>query len=79
MVALHVLVKFFEMICEVAHLRMCTPIDSSRDTALHNIALARIREERPPKVGGAEGRAAVELCEACLISARTGEAVSLPL
>lgn len=38
-----------------------------------------IREERPPKVGGAEGRAAVELCEACLISARTGEAVSLPL
>lgn len=38
-----------------------------------------IREQRPPKVGGAEGRAAVELCEACLISARTGEAVSLPL
>jgi UDP-N-acetyl-2-amino-2-deoxyglucuronate dehydrogenase len=38
-----------------------------------------IREERPPKVGGAEGRAAVELCEACLLSARRGEAVSLPL
>lgn len=38
-----------------------------------------IREGRPPKVGGAEGRAAVEICEACLISARTGEAVSLPL
>ncbi|MCA9094009.1 MAG: Gfo/Idh/MocA family oxidoreductase [Planctomycetaceae bacterium] len=38
-----------------------------------------IREDRPPKVGGAEGRAAVEICEACLISARTGEAVSLPL
>lgn len=38
-----------------------------------------IREQRPPKVGGAEGRAAVELCEACLISARTGEAVALPL
>jgi predicted dehydrogenase len=38
-----------------------------------------IREGRPPKVGGAEGRAAVELCEACLISARTGEAVTLPL
>ncbi len=31
-----------------------------------------IREERPPKVGGAESRAAVEICEACLISARTG-------
>lgn len=38
-----------------------------------------IREHRVPKVGGAEGRAAVEICEACLISARTGEAVSLPL
>ena len=38
-----------------------------------------IREQRAPKVGGAEGRAAVEICEACLISARTGEAVKLPL
>ena len=38
-----------------------------------------IRERRAPKVGGAEGRAAVEMCEACLISARTGEAVRLPL
>ncbi len=38
-----------------------------------------IRETRPPRVGGYEGRAAVELCEACLISARRGEAVKLPL
>ena len=38
-----------------------------------------IREKRAPAVGGAEGRAAVEICEACLISARTGHAVSLPL
>lgn len=38
-----------------------------------------IRQQRPPRVGGAEGRAAVELCEACLISAKTGEAVALPL
>lgn len=38
-----------------------------------------ILEQRAPGVGGAEGRAAVEICEACLISARTGEAVSLPL
>ncbi|MBI1916884.1 MAG: Gfo/Idh/MocA family oxidoreductase [Planctomycetes bacterium] len=38
-----------------------------------------ILERRPPKVGGAEGRAAVEICEACLISARTGQAVRLPL
>ena len=38
-----------------------------------------IREQRAPIVGCAEGRAAVEICEACLISARTGEAVKLPL
>lgn len=38
-----------------------------------------IREQRPPTVGGAEGRAAVEICEACLTSARTGQAVELPL
>ncbi|MGD9853514.1 MAG: Gfo/Idh/MocA family protein [Planctomycetaceae bacterium] len=38
-----------------------------------------LREGRPPTVGGPEGRAAVEICEACLISARTGQAVDLPL
>ncbi|MFO1021219.1 MAG: Gfo/Idh/MocA family oxidoreductase [Planctomycetales bacterium] len=38
-----------------------------------------VNERRPPRVGGAEGRAAVELCEACLISARLREPVDLPL
>lgn len=38
-----------------------------------------IRQQRRPSVGGAEGRAAVEICEACLRSARSGQAVSLPL
>ena len=38
-----------------------------------------IREGRPPRVGGDEGRAAVEICEACLRSARLGRAVDLPL
>jgi UDP-N-acetyl-2-amino-2-deoxyglucuronate dehydrogenase len=38
-----------------------------------------ILESRPPGVGGAEGRAAVEVCEACLVSSRTGQAVTLPL
>lgn len=38
-----------------------------------------VREGRQPKVGGAEGRAAVEICEACLLSAQRGEAVALPL
>ncbi len=38
-----------------------------------------ILDNRAPVVGGSEGRAAVEICEACLISARTGQAVTLPL
>jgi predicted dehydrogenase len=38
-----------------------------------------IREQRPPRVGGAEGRAAVELCEACLRSAQSNQVVKLPL
>ena len=38
-----------------------------------------IHEQRPPRVGGADGRAAVEICEACLISSRTGTVVNLPL
>ena len=38
-----------------------------------------IHERRAPRVGGPEGRAAVELCEACLISARTAQPVTLPL
>jgi predicted dehydrogenase len=35
-------------------------------------------EQRPPSVTGADGRAAVEICEACLISARSGQPVELP-
>ena len=38
-----------------------------------------IHEERAPTIGGTEGRAAVEICEACLKSAQTGQAVDLPL
>ncbi|MFP6649599.1 MAG: Gfo/Idh/MocA family oxidoreductase, partial [Pirellulaceae bacterium] len=38
-----------------------------------------IHEERPQTVGGAEGRAAVEICEACLLSAASGQAIDLPL
>ena len=37
-----------------------------------------IREERPPTVGGIDGRAAVEICEACIISSQTGMPVSIP-
>ncbi|MFN0198305.1 MAG: Gfo/Idh/MocA family protein [Planctomycetaceae bacterium] len=38
-----------------------------------------ITEKRAPKIGGEQGRAAVEICEACLISSQSGEAVTLPL
>jgi hypothetical protein len=38
-----------------------------------------IREGRPPKFGCAESRAAVKLCEACLLSARTNQVVQYPL
>ncbi len=37
-----------------------------------------VLEKREPKIGGSEGRAAVEICEACLRSAATGQAISLP-
>lgn len=36
-----------------------------------------IRERRAPKIGGLEGRAAVQICEACLQSAATGQVVRL--
>ena len=38
-----------------------------------------VREQRPPAVGGSEGRKAVEICEACLRSAAAGQVVELPL
>ncbi|HEX9439377.1 MAG TPA: Gfo/Idh/MocA family oxidoreductase [Roseiflexaceae bacterium] len=37
-----------------------------------------ILENRRPGVTGEDGRAAVEICEACLISARIGRAVDIP-
>ena len=41
--------------------------------------VSSVQENRPPEVGGEAGRAAVEICEACVISARTGNSVTLPL
>lgn len=38
-----------------------------------------LRERRPPAVSGEDGRAAVEACEACVRSARSGLPVRLPL
>jgi myo-inositol 2-dehydrogenase/D-chiro-inositol 1-dehydrogenase len=39
--------------------------------------VSSLNEGRPPAVSGMDGRAAVEMCEACLISAQTGRAVDL--
>jgi predicted dehydrogenase len=41
--------------------------------------ISSIAEGRPPAVTGIDGRAAVEICEACLLSARSGKAIDLPL
>jgi predicted dehydrogenase len=41
--------------------------------------VSSILEDRHPGVDGAAGRAAVQICETCLISARTGQAVEIPL
>src|SRR5262249_47489655 len=38
-----------------------------------------VREDRPTTVTGEDGRAAVELSEACSRSSTTGQAVELPL
>ncbi len=38
-----------------------------------------LRFDREINVGGLEGRAAVEICEACLRSAESGQAIELPL
>ena len=38
-----------------------------------------LHEGTKPVVGGQEGRAAVEICEACLRSAESGRAIDLPL
>jgi predicted dehydrogenase len=41
--------------------------------------VSSLLEGREPGVTGADGRAAVEICEACLIAARCGQPVDLPL
>jgi len=49
----------------------------------HNVVIQDfvdcIRRGEPPTVGGLDGRAAVEICEACLISSRTGMPVTIPI
>jgi predicted dehydrogenase len=56
-----------------------SPLRLEPHTGVVQEFVSSILEDRQPGVTGADGRAAVEICEACLISARTGQAVALPL
>ncbi|NJN19131.1 MAG: Gfo/Idh/MocA family oxidoreductase [Oscillochloris sp.] len=56
-----------------------SPIRMQAHAAMLQEFIASLREGRPPAVRGEDGRAAVELCEACVRSARSGLPVRLPL
>jgi predicted dehydrogenase len=55
------------------------PIRLESFTAQMQAFIDCIRDGVPPLVTGADGRAAVELCQAALLSARSGQTVMLPL
>jgi predicted dehydrogenase len=56
-----------------------SPIRLAAHAAMVQEFISSLLERRPPAISGADGRAAVETCEACMISAQLGQAVSLPL
>lgn len=56
-----------------------SPVRLAAHASMLQEFISSLLEKREPEVTGADGRAAVEICEACMISARTGQAVSLPL
>ncbi len=56
-----------------------SPVRLAAHAAMVQEFVSSLLEGRDPAVTGADGRAAVEICEACMISARMGQAVSLPL
>jgi predicted dehydrogenase len=56
-----------------------SPVRMAAHAAMVQEFIDSLRENRPPAVRGEDGRAAVELCEACVRSARTGLPVRLPL
>ena len=55
------------------------PVRLASYTAQNQAFIDSILEGRPPPVTGQDGRAAVELCQASLMSARTGQVIELPL
>jgi myo-inositol 2-dehydrogenase/D-chiro-inositol 1-dehydrogenase len=56
-----------------------SPIRLEPHTAVVQEFVNSILDDRQPGVTGEDGRAAVEICEACLISAHTGRAVDIPI
>jgi predicted dehydrogenase len=56
-----------------------SPVRLAAHAAMVQEFIDSLLEKRSPAITGADGRAAVETCEACMISARTGQAVELPL
>jgi predicted dehydrogenase len=56
-----------------------SPVRMAAHAAMVQEFIDSLREGRPPAVSGEDGRAAVELCEACVRSARSGQPVRLPL
>jgi predicted dehydrogenase len=56
-----------------------SPIRLAPHTGVVQAFVDSIIADRVPSVTGLDGRAAVEICEACLTSARSGQAVELPL
>lgn len=73
----------WETICEQPKIDYVNDPNSPGRLAVHAAMVqefvSSLLEGRDPAVTGADGRAAVETCEACMISARTGQALILPL
>lgn len=53
------------------------PVRLAPHAAITQEFVSSILEERQPAIPGEEGRAAVAMCEACVVSARTGSVVNL--
>jgi predicted dehydrogenase len=56
-----------------------SPIRLEAHAAMVQEFLDSLLQGRAPAIPGEDGRAAIETCEACMLSARIGQAVTLPL
>ena len=72
----------WERIWEQPAFNSLDPLDPVRleaYAAQNQAFIDSVISDEPPPVTGEDGRAAVELCQACMQSARTGQVVELPL